>query len=78
MTTFNSLFANTESFESVPAGLFANNPEVDSFRMLFSGTSLKSVPAGLFANNHKVTNFQISFIKIDFLIVPAYEVACCD
>lgn len=78
ITTFNSLFANSPSFETVPAELFANNPAVTTFRMVFQGSGLKEIPDGLFSGNPAVTNFQSAFSKTSVHSIPADLFSGCD
>ena len=63
-TNFSYCFANCYNLTSIPAGLFANNPNVTNFSDCFiECTGLTSIPAGLFANNPNVTNFSYCFFN---------------
>ena len=61
-TYFDSLFLDCMSLTSIPANLFANNPNAISFYGCFEGcSSLTSIPEDLFANNPNVTDFSNCF-----------------
>ena len=72
-TNFLYCFANCYDLTSIPAGLFANNPNVTNFSDCFFNCSrLTSIPAGLFANNPNVTNFSDCFMECSRLTsIPA-------
>lgn len=54
---FTQTFYGT-NITTLPAGLFANNPEVTSFNGLLAYcTELETIPVEIFANNPKVTNY---------------------
>ena len=61
-TDFSYCFGYCRALTSIPAGLFANNPNVTDFSSCFSNcSSLTSIPAGLFDNNPNVTDFRSCF-----------------
>ena len=72
-TNFLYCFANCYDLTSIPAGLFANNPNVTNFSNCFANCNdLTSIPAGLFANNPNVTNFSDCFFNCSRLTsIPA-------
>jgi hypothetical protein len=56
------LFSVNKNLERIPAGLFDNCPNVESFHNTFLGcVSLKNIPAGLFDNCPNVKNFRDTF-----------------
>lgn len=66
LTSFQNTFTSQTSLDvnaPLPAGLFANNPQVTSFRSCFQACSLDGpdIPVELFANNINVTDFAFCF-----------------
>ena len=72
ITSFNSVFANCRSLESIPEGLFDKATNVTSYRKAFYRcNNIVSIPSNLFNNNTKVTNFQYTFYDLQKItIVP--------
>ena len=56
------LFSVNKNLERIPAGLFDNCPNVESFQSTFNGCSnIKEIPKGLFKNCPEAVQFQQTF-----------------
>ena len=63
VTDFSGTFAGNTSFKKIPESLFANCPNVTTFRSTFANCSNLegAIPEGLFVNCPKVTDFSWTF-----------------
>lgn len=69
---FSNVFFSYTALETLPDGLFDNNPQVTKFYCCFQDcTALKTLPDGLFDNNPTVTNFSNCFVNCTALKLNA-------
>ena len=62
ITQIGGLFLGNTNLERIPAGLFDNCPNVESFQSTFNGCSnIKEIPKGLFKNCPEAVQFQHTF-----------------
>ena len=62
VTDLSDLFKDNTNLERIPAGLFDNCPNVESFHSTFGGCSnIKEIPKGLFDNCPEAVQFRRTF-----------------